>query len=106
MAGAIVREWVSGCAYSSATHCKDTHCACRSPIFVAAGTHAALRSLKNKLDEEGTIQHILALGPSRQLHLRVHNKLTAIVTVAVVATLEGLDACSFFVCRRTHSSTF
>lgn len=55
VAAAVVREWLSRCTYTSTEPCRDPRCACRSPIFVAAGTHAALRSLKNKLDEEGTV---------------------------------------------------
>ena len=54
VAASIVREWLSRCTYTSDARCEDTKCACRTPIFVAAGTHAALRSLKNKLDQEGT----------------------------------------------------
>ncbi|KAL8276026.1 hypothetical protein Esti_000142 [Eimeria stiedai] len=48
-----LREWLSKCMYTSVEPCLDPRCPCKSPIFVAAGTHAALRSLKNKLDQEG-----------------------------------------------------
>ncbi|KAL8435290.1 hypothetical protein Efla_002545 [Eimeria flavescens] len=48
-----LREWLSKCMYTAAEPCLNPHCRCKSPIYVAAGTHAALRSLKNKLDQEG-----------------------------------------------------
>ncbi|OEH74292.1 hypothetical protein cyc_03590 [Cyclospora cayetanensis] len=53
VAAAVVRQWLCGAACRAQSACNDPHCTCRAPIFVAAGTHAALRSLKNKLDLEG-----------------------------------------------------
>lgn len=74
VAASIVREWLSACTFHSGTRCEDAQCACRAPIFVAAGTHAALRSLKNKLDQEGTPQRICTLGLLLQLLWILHSK--------------------------------